>query len=272
MRTLSALCLLFGTPAVALAQCSPPHYLDGAVYSDDASFMTKSISIPLRDFTPSKLMCLATQLKEMYRDRSYILKYIFSSHQAARYSDSIIFQEYGKETVQHLGELHALYSFDGEKHENYIKILPAGANIHPLPLDGPYSTRIDLPVTTPPHCQFEIKNLSLIEFTGIDYPYESFKRKASGDVTLSATIAQSGKVGRISVVKAESTPAGEERSLARSAVHDLSNWRLEPPPREETIRITFSYVIDNSLKYPGETELQWALPSGITIKASLPGQ
>jgi TonB family protein len=268
MRTLGAAYLLLGLTAAALAQCRPPHYRDGAIFSDDASFITKSISIPLKDFTPSKLVCLATSLRELYRDRSGILIWVFSSHQASR--GNLIFQEYGKETVQMLEQIHALYSFDADNHENYVKILPAGTYARPpLPMDGPYSTRIDLPPTTPPHCQLEIKNLCLIAFEGfgdaVDYPYRTLAHKASGEVTLSATVSRSGKVGGISVVKAESTPAGEERAFARSAAHDLSNWRLEPSPREETVRLTFSYVIDNSLKFPG-SEIQWNLPNGVTIK------
>jgi TonB family protein len=239
----------------AFAQCHPPHYREGAIFANSDSVFVQSISIPLQDFNPSKLVCLATSLGERYSDYRYITVNIFSSHDASR--QSIYTQEYTREDSETLAQMHARYIFDPDKYEDYVEIMPTGAGPSAVS-SGPFSTRIDLPAETTPHCKLEINNRCLIALEFPGYPGEALKRRASGTVTLAATITRSGKVDHVRVVKAETIPANE-------AVKNLSSWRLEPGPREEVIHITYSYAIDGSLRHEDGVQVHWDLPNAVSI-------
>jgi hypothetical protein len=240
------------------AQCRPPQYREGAIFADGDSVFVQSISMPLVDFTAGKLVCLATALKERYRDYHYVTISIFSSHEASR---TLIYgQESNHETMKTLSQMHAEYSFDAGKHEDYVEIMPTGALPgSSFPRPGPFSTRIDLPAETTPHCKLEINNRCVIALLQFPYPAQLLKGKPSGSVTLAATITRAGKVDHIRVVKAESISAS-------AAVQNLTSWRLEPGPRDESIQITYSYAIDNSLRRMDGMQVQWALPNAVSIR------
>lgn len=238
----------------AFAQCRPPQYREGAIFADSGSVIVMSVSIPLYDFAPSKLVCLATNLREHYRDRRNIEINMFSSHVDSQ--RGIYVQESNREDVEALSHMHARYNFDADKHEDYIEIMPTG--VFPGLRAGPFNTRIDLPVETTPHCKLEINDRCLIALQQFPYPAALLKRKPSGTVTLAATITRSGKVDHIRLLKAESISANE-------AVQNLSSWRLEPGPRDEPIQITYSYAIDNSLRYIDGMQVHWALPNEVSI-------
>ncbi|MGA3205261.1 MAG: energy transducer TonB [Bryobacteraceae bacterium] len=244
--------------SILCAECDPPHYRESAIFAVSDSVFVQSISMPLVDFTPGKLVCLATSLKERYRDYHYITINIFSSHEASR---ALIYgQESNRETMATLSQMHAEYSFDADKHEDYVEIMPTGALPgYSFPRPGPFSTRIDLPAETTPHCKLEIDNRCLIALEQFPYPAELLKSQPSGSVTLTATIIRAGKVDHIRVVKAESIPAS-------AAIQNLSSWRLEPGPREESLHITYSYAIDNSLRKMDGMQVQWALPNAVSIR------
>jgi hypothetical protein len=244
--------------SVLCAQCHSPHYREGAIFADSGLVFVQSISIPLHDFTPGKLACLATSLRERYRDYQHITINIFSSRQASR--SSIYGQESNRETMETLSQMHAEYSFDADKHEDFVEIVPTGAfpggsSFGP----GPFSTRIDLPVTTTPHCQLEVYSRCVIALQRFPYPTELLKREPSGSVTLAATITRAGKVDHVRVVKAESIAANE-------AIQNLSSWRLEPGPHDEPIQITYSYAIDNSLRHMDGMQVRWSLPHEVSIR------
>ncbi len=246
-----------GAGVKALAQCRPPQYREGAIFADSDPVFVQSISMRLRDFTPSKLVCLATSLRERHRDYRSIGINIFSSHEAAQYG--IYVQESNREDIETLSHMHAQYSNDADKHENYVEIMPTGAFPGGFSFGpGPFSTRIDLPAEASPHCQLEIYSRCLIALEYPSYPDEALRSKASGTVTLTATITRSGKVEHIRVAKAESIAATE-------AVQNLSSWRLEPGPRDYPIQITYSYAIDNSLRHMDGMPVQWALPNAPSI-------
>lgn len=249
----------------AFAQCHPPQYRPGATFVDDTSILVRSISIPLHDFAPSKIVCLASSLKARYRDRSNIEVNIFSSHEAAQ--SSIFGQETTKEDVETLSQMHARYIFNADKQEDYLEILPTGA----LPggpdlRAGPFSTRINLPAAATPHCKLEIDSRCLIALERFTYVAQALGGKTSAKVTLTATISRSGKVNHVRVVKTEPVADGQKDPLANAAILNLSSWRLEPWPREEPIQITYSYTIDNALRHVDGTQVQWALPNAISIR------
>jgi hypothetical protein len=158
-------------------------------------------------------------------------------------------QESNRETMKTLPQMHAECSFDAEKHEDFVEIMPT----------GPFSTRIDLPVETTPHCKLEIDNRCLIALQQFPYPAQLLNGKPSGSVTLAGTITRAGTVDHIRVVKAESISAS-------AAVQNLTSWRLEPGPRDESIHITYSYAIDNSLRRMDGMQVQWALPNAVSIR------
>ena len=210
------------------------------------------------DFTPRKLVCLATSLKERYRDYRNIEINIFSSHRSVQ--SGIYVQEFSSETMLTLSQMHAEYRYDADKHEEYVEIMPmaafpGGSSFGP----GSFSTRIDLPVTTTPHCQLEVYSRCVMALQQLPYPAEMLKQKPSGSVTLAATITRAGTVGHVRVVKAESIAANQ-------AVQNLSSWRLEPGPHDEPIQITYSYAIDNSLRHMDGMQVHWALPHDVSIR------
>lgn len=267
MRTVAVFCVFLCAGASAAAQCHPRPYRTGAIYVNDASMVVKSISIPMQDFAPGKLVCLATGLRARYRDRSNILIYIFGSHAASR--QSILVGEISKEDYQTYAQIHALYSFDASRHEEYIKILPVG--IQPpriVSTEGPYSTRINLPVVAEPHCQMEINNRCLIALKDIVYPEEALKQRASGKVALTALIDREGMVKRVHAVTSEGIESETERLLSDATSKNLASWRFEPGMVEEIIHITYWYAIDSSLNHVDGVQVRWALPNEVTIRSS----
>ena len=231
-----------------------------------------AVSIRLSDFAPARLVCLATALKQRYHDRKSIDVLIFTSFDAARLY-SAVQREYDGKSVKEAqllsrhwqtSQLHGLYSYDAEKHEEYVDIKPWGSDA-----TLPYDTRVMLPVGTVPHCRLEISGRCLLALDDLVYAGETYTAKASGTVTLAGTITRDGKVTRIQVAEAQSVPSGRTEPFVREAVNNLKTWRLEAVPREDTFRITYSYVIDSSLQR-GQVDVQLALPSQVTIRANPP--
>ena len=63
--------------------------------------------------------------------------------------------------------------------------------------------------------------------------------------------------------------SAENDALVRAAVENLKSWWLEPARHQDTFRITYSYVIDRSLR-PDQFDVQFDLPRQITIRANGP--
>lgn len=263
-RIMAVLCLAVCVAAEARAQCQTPHYRTGFILADSDSDFIGSISVPLPDFTPSKLVCLANNLKERFKMKSSVIVNIFSSRIAAWYQFPL-FEDPGVKVRKQFEQMQAQDVFDTSTHEEYIVLKPEGDS--PMVRGLASDTRIDLPVMGTIHCRPEINNRCLIAFQSVAYP-ELNGRKFSGRVTLAAVIATGGRIGHVRVMKSEATPGGGTDTLAKAAAQSLASWRLEPAPRQESLQITFSYVIDSSLRYRGETKVDWALPNEVTIRGS----
>jgi hypothetical protein len=173
--------------------------------------------------------------------------------------------ELNRTGVEALEQMHARYVLDTGQHEEYIEIMPVGTLDTLAP--GEYSYRIDLPVGAPPHCELKIGSRCVTALQRASYPHAPGS-KPSGRVILTGTITRGGGIGHVRAVKTESVPAVQGDLLAHAAVQDLSSWRLEPGPREEAIRITYSYVIDRKLKYDDTSAVNFALPNEVTIRGS----
>jgi hypothetical protein len=68
------------------------------------------------------------------------------------------------------------------------------------------------------------------------------------------------------VIKTEPAAEGEKDLVASAAVENLSSWRLEPGPGEETFQITYSYAIDNSLRHIDGLQVRWVLPHEVSTQ------
>lgn len=244
-----------------LARCSSPQYQTGLTFEDSDELFFQNISIPLQDFTPNKLLCLAATFKHVYGNRKDVQINIFSSYDASL--RSILLQEYTEEDSKALAQLHAWYSFDAGTRKEYIDIMPVGAvpgaPLHP----GAYSTRIDLSAAKSPHCRLEIKGRCLIALEEVSYPIEARPRNAAGTVTLSAVFSQGGEVGNIRVIKTAIMPGEDKDILTNAAVQNLSTWHLEPGRENDPIHITYAYVIDTSVRLE---EVHWKLPNEVVIR------
>ena len=225
-----------------------------------------SISVPRQDLAPNRLVCLASSLRESYSDRSEIVVSVFSSLRAASHSiGALSGQEDTKENLDAFAQLHARYVFSAQRHEDYVETIPMHEPYTRREMKL-YNTRIDLPTADIPPCHLQVNGRCLIALNDVAYPYEALKRGVVGLVTVRATIGRSGTISGIRIVKVQSATAHAKNLLEKAAVENLSSWRAEPGQRTESIRITYSFMIDDSLPNKGQTQVQWSLPSDVVVK------
>lgn len=269
MRILITLCLTLCSVPGARSQCSAPRYQVGVVLADSPSELIANISIPLRDFSPGRLVCLASSLRDLYRSRDSIIVSIFSSHKAASRSVGMLLGETTGADVQMLQTLHARYVFSRGRHEEYVELLPALA-LESHMSHGPFDTRIDLPTAAAPHCHVEIANRCLIASEDTAHRFDVLRPRASGRMTLAGTITRSGRIKGIRVVNADFHSGADGSQLASAAVQNLSSWRMESGPRQDSIRITYSYVLDTSLPVIHPIQIRWISPNEVQIRGRPP--
>lgn len=274
MKISLAIVIIAATGGSAAAKCEPPRYNIGQVWEQSTSAVLMSASLRVADFSPQRLVCLAEALKEKYAGRNHIDILIFSSLDAARryspaqadYATTI--EKNGKAYDPHwffARQLHAKYFYDGAQQEEYIDIKPMGSDGQ-----GPYDTRIKLPVAATPHCRFEINHRCLLALEDIVYPGDALKEKVSGAVTLTGTIARDGQTIVIQVAGVNARPNEKTELLSKAALQNLKTWRFEEAHNQDALRITFSYVIDPSLPHRGEVGVKLALPNQVTISGNPP--
>lgn len=258
MRTIWIICALL-CPGATFAQCGPAQYHKGLIILDEDSLLIMNISIPLSEFGPRSLACLAADLNRIYRSYSIALINIFSSDVAADQATRAL-QEYSGNEMRLSAQMHAQYNFNREGHEEYLLIMPVGTDPNWDSKD--YSTRIKLPVRDSPHCSLEIDNRCLVALKNPRYPYELYSKGVSGVVTMTGIVAPDGSVGQVQAVSV--LPMTVDAALVSAAVANLSTWHLEPAERQETLRITFRYQLDASLKLDA---IRWDLPNEVIMRA-----
>jgi len=264
MKKLASFCLMLCYVAGGVVgDCRAPKYQPGAIFVDDGKFLALSVSIPLNGFGPSSLICLANSIKGRYPNRENISVYVFSSRAAAQ--RSLFGQETTKEGIETLSQMHARYVLNLQQHQEYVEIMPFGAARPEEP--GPFSSRIDIPTSTAAHCRLEIEHRCVVAMQRFEYP-ESAGRKASGRVTLAATAERGGGITHIRVVNAAPAMPGDKGLITDAATRHLSTWHLEAGAGAQTIKITYSYSIDQSLSAGGETQVDWSVPTEIRISGS----
>ena len=147
--------------------------------------------------------------------------------------------------------------------EEYIELKPIGC-LCPTP----YETRISLPLTAATRCRLEFSGRCLLAADAALYG-DGYVRRASGRVALTAVIGRDGRLDRIQVVDAVSTPPETQSLFTVAAVANCRTWQLEPASQKDTLRVTYAYVIDDSLPQ-GALNVQFASPDGVTIRANPP--
>lgn len=260
--------VIFLAASSAFAQCAAPKYVVGRVWPEtEPATTTISISIQLTDFVPSRLICLAPELKARYRDKN-INAWIFSSPDAARrYHGDIDFGDVfpvpgstgvPRGTEDFAKELHGIYTYKRDTHEESLEVKPLG-----MSGEEPGDTRIDLPIKAVPRCNVELAGRCLISLDYPRYPV-STRETVSGSVTLTGTVTRQGRVVNIQVVEADIKPTSRTTAIVDATLRNLGTARLQPASHEDAIRLTYSYVIDRSLQ-PGQDRPDFDLPNKITV-------
>jgi hypothetical protein len=226
---------------------------------DENSVLVRNVSVPLSAFAPRSLVCLAADLNLSYRNYRTVRINIFTSDDAADHA-GLPHQEYTGEEGRMTAQMHAQYSRNRDAHEEYILIMPVGTD--PNWGSEQYSTKIKLPAVASPHCSLEINSRCLVALEDPGYPYELLTKGVSGVVTMTGIVTQDGTVGQVQV--ANVIPKTTNAALVSAAVANLSTWHLEPAERQETLRITFRYQLDASLKID---MVRWVLPNEVVIRA-----
>jgi len=278
MRTMLVfvLCnLAFFRHADAL-QCNAPNYHEGAVWEKSEASVFMAVSIPLKDFAPDKLVCLAQAFRQRYRDQKNIKVLIFSSPDAARrispypVGDDAPLRTGMQQKVpglsSWLSQLHGFYSYNAEKQDEHLDIRPFGSDFE----GGPDDTRIILPTKETPRCHLEINGRCLLALEHIIYPDEALTRSIAGSVVLSGLMDRNGEIIGINAIETRVRPSEWKEALVDEAIRNLKTWRFEPSSRKYRVQITYSYVIDPALPVPvgyrkfAKTQLE--LPSQVTIR------
>lgn len=275
LRFLLAFLCWVGFAASASARCPALQYHKGQVWEDSPSNVFMSVSIPLDDFAPSRLICLAEDFKKRYHDRKSITILIFGSRDAAvRYTPSP--PDYApanglkEQKLQNpnfwRSQLHGFYLYDTDKREDYLDIRPFGSDAE----GGPYDTRINLQAVEKPVCRLEVSGRCLLALQHISYPDAALSEKVSGTVTLSGSITRGGRIANVKATEIHVDPPAKQETLVNEAIQNLETWRVEAKSTQDPIRITYSYVIDPSLNIPvayhRNVDVQLRLPNQITIR------
>lgn len=261
--------------ACAAAECDAPRYQYGQVWEESEYTVLMSVSIPLQDFVPPRLICLAEVFRRRYPGRKSITILIFSSRDAAKpYTptpDGV--PKSAKQQRLHgpvfwLSHLHGSYSYDMDKHEEFVDIRPFGSDA-----EGPNDTRIDLPANARVHlCRLEVSGRCLLALARVNYPELALAGAVSGAVTLSASIGRSGKVTGITVIDNHVIPLEQKDVLVNDALQNLKTWQFESSSKDDHLRITYSYVRDAPTvpkHQHWQVDVRFALPNQIEIHGQM---
>jgi TonB-like protein len=266
MRTvhLFVLVVAVGLCKPAVTQCRVPGFKIGQNFSNpEQGIGSLSVSLQPKDFTVQKLACLCQILLKKNPQWKKAGVEMFTSKDAAG-NMSHMLVEPPPEAKRWKKELHASYSFNKSIHQNQLEIIPFGFR-------GPASlnTTMNLPLTTPPHCQVEIgKRCLTVALQEIDYPQEALKLRASGKVTVAAVIDRKGGIRQLRVVSADIHPANGN-VLANAALRDLSGWRFDSGDRDEDFQIGYSFEITTPDPfYRAETSVSFSLPNEVDVRVS----
>jgi len=266
MRVLSIVGLLVGAATCACGECHV-RYREGKLLEDSSSTILMTVSIPLREFAPRSLVCLADGLKHRFGNRKSITIFIFSDHDAAK-NYLPPGTELSEAKAKWASKMHGEYFLDADRREEYLVITPDPG------LSGPgsaFDTRIDLPVSSLLPCNLEIHSRCLLEFRHIEYPSGDGRPKGSGTITLAGRIVRNGTVASVRVTDVNVNPSQGKASLVDNAVENFKTWRFEGSSEITPVRITYRFELVDSPSLRGGTSVHFSLPDAVTIQTNSTG-
>jgi hypothetical protein len=101
----------------------------------------------------------------------------------------------------------------------------------------------------------------------ITYPGEALTNRIAGSVKLTGRIDWNGTTTAIGL--AERTTAGQQDLFVHEAIANLKTWRFEEASSQDPFQITYSYVIDESLRR-GQVGAELSLPDSVRITGNPP--
>jgi hypothetical protein len=238
--------------------CVPPSYKVGRTLETNATDTMLNISISLEDFVPKRLVCLAEALRQKYSDRNLDVT-IFSVREVARsYYPEV---ERTARTVYMNSKLHASYTYNKEKHEDYLFLVPDGRS---LSVDSPFNTQINLPLSgAAPICRLAVNGRCLLEFQHLYYPFFGSKTIGSGEVTVTGRIRRSGVMSSVAAIDAKATSPEWRSAFTAAAIRNLRTWHFEPGVHQDPVSITYRFEVSDSVR--GE-DLQFQLPNEVRVR------
>jgi len=257
-RILVVTCIVLSLGACAFAQCHVPDYLQGGTLFDSKTEIVTNISIDLQDFTPNKLVCLARNIKERYRDRDSVIVSIFSSQLAAEnLMLGVLPPEPDALDYEMFNQLHGSYTYRTDIHEDYVLLMPDPMIDNP---GAPSNTKIDLSAATIPPCKLQINTRCLLKFEHFDLAGD----EKPGTVTLTAEIERGGSVSDAQVIDTDKNSSTAQQAFADFALHNLKSWRFESSQNKSDMKIVYSLErIATPLEHG--IKVQFVLPDGVDI-------
>jgi Gram-negative bacterial TonB protein C-terminal len=256
MRATLSIMLVLGFLHLSFAECHAPRYEVGSDFSNSQLGVgSLYVGLDVKNFTLPNLICLGQAIRKKHEKWSRFSILFFTSQEAAK-SFVPPGGEGSPSSTKAARQLHAIYTFNAGKHEQYLDILPFG-----FETSKSYYTRIELPPVAIPHCHLELGNRCLIALAPIAYPRQALKVRAEGTITLTGTITAGGRIGEIRVEKNDVLPEANQQILADQATQNLATWQLEPAQHQDAMKIVYSFKID-----PSGTGVQFELPTKILIR------
>jgi hypothetical protein len=264
LRKLLVGCFILGTVVYASAACEAPSYRKAKVWEESKAEIMMDVSIDLSDFAPDRLVCLAEAIRQTYKEHDEVDVYIFSSYEAAEryFPAGTVDVDFGSDLSRWESEFHAYYYYNSREQRGFIDLMPVGGV-----KGSAFGGRIDLPVSGRPQCGVQINGRCLIALSDIEYPPKALHASVSGEVTLTGRVDRNGFIHEVSLAKSVASGGRKgRRALETESFQNLSTWHFAMADREDIIRITFSYIIDRSYAFSGQTELTFTPPDQVVMK------
>jgi hypothetical protein len=268
-----ALCaslVLFASVACSKSEREVCNALPFEIYQDDVGpdgIGTATVRMVPRDVNLPGFICVATRIRQEHPGWRQVRVGLFDDAQSAEHYD---FDWMGSDLSLSLDrawemDKRATYVLNLATHEEYVLLRMLWGY---GPQNEGYESRIDLPVKGRPQCRFEIKDRCLVAMeipVHVEAPDGYFPE---GTVTVSGWITSEGTLSdlRADVLKDETSRANEW--MTRIALDILSTWRLDPAPRQDSIRVSLRFVIDRTSSW-GRTSVELSSPTSLTISHGL---
>jgi len=225
---------------------------------------TATLTIDRKDLSLRNLLCVAERLDREHPDWAEVRVAVFDSVDVA---DNYIFDW---QTVDATFPPAREHAYESLRRAVYVVSKLAAARYLQFRLFGSdderYQTRINLPVTEPPRCRFEIKGRCLLVAYEPPFPRPP-SSPVSGSVTVAAELHRDGTFQGVRVTKAVAQPAEAAAALGVVALESLRRWRLDASSSEDSVTVDFRFVSEIKAA-PGRPFL--GIPLGVSVEMTSP--